>query len=58
MSDVERLRAAGRAVCSPRLTFNVYPLKVCVNTRVAMACRVRAGADRGPLPAGPIKDNL
>ena len=52
MSDVERLRAAGRARCAAR---GVPVKSLCTNTRVAMACRVRAGADRGPLPAGPIK---
>jgi hypothetical protein len=55
MSDVERLRAAagGGGVQPPRC----YPLKVCAicNAAFAMACRMRAGADRAPLPAGPIK---
>ena len=53
LRDLGRRRAGG---VQPA----VYPLKVFAIrvTRFAMACRVRAGADRAPLPAGPIKDML
>lgn len=44
MSDVERLRAAGGV--QPAVT----GVRVCVNAHFAMACRVRAGAERDPLP--------
>lgn len=54
MSDVERLRAAAGGRCATRGVPALGKFLQYV-TRFAMACRVRAGADRAPLPAGPIK---